>query len=489
MADEEIQRSTTKRQIARLIGNASIPMYILGEGDQILFANDALATFVGIELDQLTGMDCSKRIQESESRNSLIAAALALPPSTDRALTHWLPFEFDQRVGGMVRICFPIEDSESPMVFCAIKPDRGDRDSLADGAHRARLQRILASFGHDPNVNSDLWFLVGTSPEVLRTRKQIQSASQSRLGVHVIGPASSSSLAVAKWIAHKRLASQHATAPSIVPSIVVECRLMDSDLLRGIFEMIDEQARVGNKSGGLSHVILHQLDYLPAELVDSLCQWLTRHRYPLLATSAAAELIQTHAKHDAWGELVANIDSHLVHVTGLAQRVADIEPMVATWLERSGTHRSAYSKIRWNHEFMDTMRAYSWPGDMHEFDQVMRSAVDRCQENILTSEHLPIEMRTFPSHMRRPEAVAKLELDLTLEQVERELIQRALTSFPRNRTAAASHLGISRARLLRRLQQLGLATAEPSKRDESEEPIFEELHDGTHDHSSESSGE
>ena len=50
-----------------------------------------------------------------------------------------------------------------------------------------------------------------------------------------------------------------------------------------------------------------------------------------------------------------------------------------------------------------------------------------------------------------------LPLDKTLEQVERRLIQLALTTAKGNKSRAAELLEIPRARLLRRLGALGLS--------------------------------
>jgi transcriptional regulator with PAS, ATPase and Fis domain len=66
-------------------------------------------------------------------------------------------------------------------------------------------------------------------------------------------------------------------------------------------------------------------------------------------------------------------------------------------------------------------------------------------------------------------------LDAILEDVERTMILRALEISPSNKTAAAKLLNISRARLLRRLQQWGmLAEAESLDRDD-DLPVFHEV--------------
>jgi DNA-binding NtrC family response regulator len=56
---------------------------------------------------------------------------------------------------------------------------------------------------------------------------------------------------------------------------------------------------------------------------------------------------------------------------------------------------------------------------------------------------------------RRPEPET-IDLDRFLNNIETELIQRALRQSAGNKAQAAKLLGINRARLLRRLEQLGL---------------------------------
>jgi DNA-binding NtrC family response regulator len=66
-------------------------------------------------------------------------------------------------------------------------------------------------------------------------------------------------------------------------------------------------------------------------------------------------------------------------------------------------------------------------------------------------------------------------LDAILEDVERTMIMRAVERFPSNKTAAAKLLNISRARLLRRLQQWGVQVESESKDSDDDLPVFNEL--------------
>lgn len=476
MAEEETQRGTPKRQIARLIGNSSIPIYVLGADDRIVFANDALAHLLGADSESLIGIDCSRNLPADNSDQSILAALLALPPNLDRSLLDLHTIELPNVPAPLIRVVFPIEDSSYPTVFCAIKQERGDRESLRRAAHRMELQQFLARSGSYSSAAAELWFLCGTTPSILRTGQQIETAvgSSRQASVHVIGPAAASTLAVAKCILAKR-ANQSSINSSHTGPLIVECELMDRTLLLSTLEMIDDILRTPGRNTGAPGIILHQVDKLPGPLVEPLCSWHSTAKRSLIATSAATDLLSLHPHHEAWGRFAAHVDAHVVLVPSLAQRLSDIETLVAVWLEITRKKDPAESKYRWTREFIDPMLAYSWPGDLQEFDETMREAIRKCPSLVLTDQELPISIRTFPSHMRRPEPLPKIDLDSALEQFERQLIQQAMSHFPRNRTAAATFLGMSRARFLRRIQQLGLEQSGPSgKQTESDEPMFEE---------------
>lgn len=475
MADEEIQRGSIKRQIARLIGNASIPIYVLGDDNRIVFANDALARLVGTESDALIGLDCSKNIPVDNAPRSQLAASLSLPPNVDRSVAQLHPVTLPGEPTDRICIAFPLEELPQPMMFCAIKENRGEWEALLGSRHRSRLQQSLIRTMSVATTNTDPWFLSGTSSAIARTRKQLQIVSNHRFGVHVVGSAAGSSLAVAKLIAQRFRNASSAKATG--HAIVVECQLMDRELLRGTVEMIDEQSRILGKADGLMSIIYHQIDRLPEGLIDQLCDAKPVPSALLLATSASNDLISLHPMHSSWGGFAAMLESHMVHVPALAERLVDIEPLVVAWLEQAANTREAPQKYRWTRDFIDGMLAYSWPGDLDEFDATMREATIRCKDFQLTGKDLSASIRTYPSHVQRPEPLAKIDLDAFLEQMERDLIQQSLTHFRGNRTAAANHLGISRTRFLRRLQQLGIEPSGASHGADSEELVFEEWTD------------
>jgi len=97
---------------------------------------------------------------------------------------------------------------------------------------------------------------------------------------------------------------------------------------------------------------------------------------------------------------------------------------------------------------MEKLRAYSWPGNIRELQNVIERAVILGKE-IIEAGDLP-EVVTELS-CRRGEVPGE-----NLKDLEREAILRALEKTEGNRRKAAQELGISKRTLQYRLKEYGL---------------------------------
>jgi two-component system response regulator AtoC len=109
---------------------------------------------------------------------------------------------------------------------------------------------------------------------------------------------------------------------------------------------------------------------------------------------------------------------------------------------------------------LEKLQRRSWPGNVRELENVLTRAAVLSQGDMLLEEHL-VEQAQPPS--RPPSAgTATPEPDrvLTLDEMEREHIERvwALTNGHRGKTCQL--LGISRPTLERKLRKYGLSDGE-----------------------------
>ncbi|HET7025377.1 MAG TPA: sigma-54 dependent transcriptional regulator [Gemmatimonadales bacterium] len=142
-------------------------------------------------------------------------------------------------------------------------------------------------------------------------------------------------------------------------------------------------------------------------------------------------------------DLLFRVDTIEIHLPPLRERREDI-PTLAAWFLRE--HAARYGKTVTGFQ-ADAMRAlleYTWPGNVRELSHAVERAV-------LLAEGGTV--RTTDLNLRAPGDGGTRMEDLSLEEVERLLIQKALARFDGNVTAAARALGLSRSALYRRLHR------------------------------------
>jgi two-component system, NtrC family, response regulator HydG len=95
---------------------------------------------------------------------------------------------------------------------------------------------------------------------------------------------------------------------------------------------------------------------------------------------------------------------------------------------------------------------YEWPGNVRELESVIERAVLFCQEDEVNPEHLPDHIQGA----RQGEFLCEIPAYLTLEEIEREVIERTLERTGGNVKKTAQILNLHRPTLYRKLRKYGL---------------------------------
>jgi DNA-binding NtrC family response regulator len=165
----------------------------------------------------------------------------------------------------------------------------------------------------------------------------------------------------------------------------------------------------------------------------------------LSATNADlnAEVGAGRFRHD----LLYRLNTIEIHLPPLRDRREDI-PLLAAHFLRQYAERYRKSINAFEHPALQTMLAYPWPGNVRELDHAVERGVLLAQGNQVRAADLGLRPAVA-------EASARVE-EMSLEDVERMLIQKALARHDGNVSHAAKSLGLSRSGLYRRIQKFGL---------------------------------
>ena len=147
-------------------------------------------------------------------------------------------------------------------------------------------------------------------------------------------------------------------------------------------------------------------------------------------------------------DLLYRLNTVEIHLPALRERPEDVPPLAMHFLRRQmkkyGKELSGFDR-----EAMAALVEYSWPGNVREVEHVTERAILMTQGPMVRADDLGLR--------GRPDGVARLE-EMTLEDAEKYLIQKALGRHGGNVSRAAEALGLSRSAFYRRLQQYGLST-------------------------------
>ena len=131
----------------------------------------------------------------------------------------------------------------------------------------------------------------------------------------------------------------------------------------------------------------------------------------------------------------------------LRDRLDDVPLLVEHFLEQ---YARKYQKpgLRVAANTLKKLQKYHWPGNIRELQHALERAT-------ILSEGKVLHPHDFNFHIDEREASREPET-FKLEEVERQIIKKALTRHKGNISKTANELGITRAALYRRMEKHGL---------------------------------
>jgi transcriptional regulator with GAF, ATPase, and Fis domain len=177
------------------------------------------------------------------------------------------------------------------------------------------------------------------------------------------------------------------------------------------------------------------------------------------------DLMKAIARGEFREDLYYRLNVFEIEIPPLRERPEDIPALAAAFVEELGRTmgRPAAGISRDAHEWL---LSYSWPGNVRELRNAIERAILLCDGGLITRDHLPTPVAR-PGALRvagqngsfDPDPAAPLPAGgVSLDDVERGLVERALRDARGNKSRAARMLGISRAQLYSRLDRYGLSS-------------------------------
>lgn len=149
-------------------------------------------------------------------------------------------------------------------------------------------------------------------------------------------------------------------------------------------------------------------------------------------------------------DLFYRINTITLNSPPLRRRKEDLPRLVEHFLQ-NGFHNYLNSDCQISEEALKDMMKYDWPGNIRELQNV-------CERLQILSEGHMIMPGDLPDHIQSPDArmmADNYDPTMTLHELERRYIIKALSHFEGNKTQASNALGITVKTLYNKLHEYG----------------------------------
>jgi transcriptional regulator with PAS, ATPase and Fis domain len=145
-------------------------------------------------------------------------------------------------------------------------------------------------------------------------------------------------------------------------------------------------------------------------------------------------------------DLLYRINTIQIEVPPLRERGNDILVLADFFLRM---YISKYNKpnLKINQQAQDKLLKYSWPGNIRELQHTIEKAVIMSENNVLKPEDF---------FMRSTLSSVNISNDLTLEEMEKRMINASIDKNYGNLSAVAEQLGITRQTLYNKIKKFSL---------------------------------
>jgi two-component system response regulator PilR (NtrC family) len=465
------------------------------------------AVITDMRLPDGTGLDVLRRLEESGRREKAIVitaygsaenAVEALKAGAYDYLTK--PVDLKQ-----FRAVVASALGRAPATVPTMVPSSLPSENDAPGSVPVRAPRPAAPpLPPAAPVSQALSRMAGTSAAMQEVRTLVDKVARSMAPVLVHGESGTGKELVARAI--------HEVSPrSAQPFIAVNCSAIPEQLLeaeffgyrKGAFTGAAEDREGFFQAANGGTLFLDEIGDLPLSMQSKLLRSIQeRSVRPVGAVSEQAVNVRLlSATHKDLGaevlagrfrqDLYYRLNVIQIRVPPLRERLEDLAAITEHVLERIARDANVSPAPRLTRDALVHLMRYPFPGNVRELENLLHRAValssgeaidvfdlglpetvftdSAAQELDLITENTRIDPALFaPEPPPPPPVVAPLPDDLAayLDEVERDILLRALERHRFNRTAAGASLGLSLRQMRYRMARLGVSVGGDNLNDE-----------------------
>ncbi|ARI78673.1 PrpR N-terminal domain-containing protein [Halobacillus mangrovi] len=232
------------------------------------------------------------------------------------------------------------------------------------------------------------------------------------------------------------------------PFIIMHCHLLSADQLRQIIQ-------AGFSQNVQSTVYLRRIETLSRDaqhlllsLIKKLNQYGNSPRW-ITSSGVGAEAMVRKGMIDR--DLYDELSRFVIKYPPLRERKEDIKNLIQLFISENHTK---YGKqvIGVRDDALVRLINYDWPGNVRQLKQTIEQLVQEAQSYYIGMEQVQTILEKMEFDPNNDALSNDIDLTLTLEEIEKQIIQKVLEEEEMNQSKAAARLGINRTTLWRKLK-------------------------------------
>jgi DNA-binding NtrC family response regulator len=316
-------------------------------------------------------------------------------------------------------------------------------------------------------TRTEYFNIIGGSKQMQTIYETIESVAKADANVLIVGESGTGKELIANAIHYNSLRAKK-------PFIKVNCAALPKELIeselfghtKGAFTgaHADKDGLIQHAAGG--SLLLDEIAEMPVELQPKLLRVLQERSYRKIGSEKThavdfrlicstnrppADAIRDGCLRD---DLFYRISTITIHVPPLRERAEDIQLLAEHFLKMyarkyqrpiTGISQAAYQRLF----------GHAWPGNVRELQNVLERAVLLAKGNKIEPVDLPFDNGTLPEKAAAGGAW-DVPPNMTLEEIEKLVIEKTLQRTGGNKQAAANLLGIYRPRLYSKIRKYNI---------------------------------
>ena len=425
---------------------------------------------------------------DAETKRGGAAALIAVELEAADMLASYAPHEYealyigmsaeeaDARAAALEKAHADVEGSGFRVAVAAFPRDGRAPEALIERTTRA-LRRRTSSLAEPPLARRM------ETGALARMERVIERVASGTINVLLLGETG-----VGKEVLARRL---HELSPRAkMPLVSINCAALTESLLeselfgyeKGAFTgaVAAKQGLLESASGGI--VFLDEIGEMPLATQAKLLRVLEQREVTRVGAlrpraidvrffAATNRDLETEIGRGRFRQdLYFRLNGIALSLPPLRERVDEIEPLALSFVDQACRAMAREDRPRLSAGALDVLRTYQWPGNIRELRNLIERAVLLCSGQVITCEHFPIEKMGPIVAPRQgvapgsdvlppppgPDVAQRPTMPPQASSGERQRIVEALEKCAGSQSNAAKLLGISRATLIRRIEEYGI---------------------------------